>query len=97
MREHSLLQRYGGSPKNTWAIITRATDEVGWAYCRELAKRKFNIVMICWNPGKLKNQSEELLDFYGVEVKILQRDLTKGFTTNFYEEILKELHGYDIA
>jgi 17beta-estradiol 17-dehydrogenase / very-long-chain 3-oxoacyl-CoA reductase len=61
MKELNLLERYkqnrGGS---LWAVVTGATDGIGLEFCKQLAKRGFNIVMISRTQEKLVQKSEEI-------------------------------------
>lgn len=44
-------ERYG---KNSWAVVTGATDGIGKGFAIELAKRGFNIVLISRTMSKLE-------------------------------------------
>lgn len=58
---YNLRKRY--SEKNgpaVWACVTGGTDGLGLAYCRTLAHRGFNIVIISRNPIKLKGVQASL-------------------------------------
>ena len=46
---HNLKTRYGGE----WALVTGASDGIGEAYCYELAKQGFNIVLVSRTESKL--------------------------------------------
>jgi len=41
MKEKPLLERYG---KYSWAIVTGASEGIGWGYSKELALRGFNVL-----------------------------------------------------
>jgi len=42
MPRNDLVKRYGGG----WALVTGASDGIGKAYCLELAKAGFNIILM---------------------------------------------------
>lgn len=43
MKPKNLIKSYGS---DSWAIITGATDGIGWGFSQKLAKIGFNIIMI---------------------------------------------------
>ena len=45
---------------NLHEVVTGATDGIGWAYSKQLAKRGINIVLISRNRDKLNNHAQEL-------------------------------------
>lgn len=50
-REYDLYTRYGGG----WALVTGASDGIGAEYCKQLARRGFNIVLVSRTLKKLEN------------------------------------------
>jgi 17beta-estradiol 17-dehydrogenase / very-long-chain 3-oxoacyl-CoA reductase len=48
--KESFKSRYGEG----WAIVTGATDGIGKEFCRDLAKKGVNIVLVSRNEEKLK-------------------------------------------
>jgi 17beta-estradiol 17-dehydrogenase / very-long-chain 3-oxoacyl-CoA reductase len=54
MKELNLLERYKQNRGDSlWAVVTGATDGIGLEFCKQLAKRGFNIVMISRTQEKL--------------------------------------------
>lgn len=51
------MQRYG---KDTWAVVTGATDGIGKAMAQELARRGFNLVLVSRSIDKLNSVAKEL-------------------------------------
>lgn len=49
--------RYG---KDSWAVVTGASDGIGKATCFELARRGFNIVLVSRSLSKLNQVAEEI-------------------------------------
>jgi 17beta-estradiol 17-dehydrogenase / very-long-chain 3-oxoacyl-CoA reductase len=79
------LSKYG-----TWAVITGATDGIGFAYAKELAKRGLNIVLISRTQSKLDACKKEIETKYPkVEVRTIAADFTK--TDGLFDHIKKEL------
>ncbi|XP_047124550.1 very-long-chain 3-oxoacyl-CoA reductase [Hydra vulgaris] len=76
-----------------WAVITGATDGIGKAIAKQLAKRGLNLVLISRSEEKLKSTAKEF-ESLGVEVKTVQFDFSK---TEGYDKIQKILVNYDIG
>jgi hypothetical protein len=43
-------ERYGN---NSWALITGFTEGIGYAFARELAHLRFNLVLVNKNDGRI--------------------------------------------
>lgn len=56
-RRVNMIKRYG---KDSWALVTGATDGIGKAFCQELAIIGFNIILVSRNPEKLKKVALEI-------------------------------------
>ncbi len=59
------------------ALVTGATSGIGYAFCRELAERGNNLVIVARHRARLENVSDELRARYSVTVEILAADLSK--------------------
>ncbi|KAJ5712043.1 hypothetical protein N7488_006199 [Penicillium malachiteum] len=55
----SKLQRYNPTSKN-WALVTGATDGIGFGFCQELCSRGFNVILHGRNATKLERRAREL-------------------------------------
>ena len=56
----------GGAAKEqkSWALVTGASDGIGLAMCKELARGQgFNVLMVARNEAKLKGARDEVLKF----------------------------------
>ncbi len=54
--EH-LSERYG---ERSWAVITGASDGIGLAMAKELARRNFNIVIVARSQSKMDQAASEI-------------------------------------
>jgi short-subunit dehydrogenase len=59
------------------ALVTGATSGIGHAFCRELAERGNDLVIVARDRARLENVSDELRARYSVNVEILAVDLSK--------------------
>jgi 17beta-estradiol 17-dehydrogenase / very-long-chain 3-oxoacyl-CoA reductase len=55
-----LLNKYCDPARESWAVVTGATDGIGLGFCEELTRLGFNLVLISRNPDKLKKTVEDL-------------------------------------
>lgn len=61
-----------------WAVITGATSGIGKAYAEQLAEKGLSIVLVSRSQAKLEQVAVEIKQRYGVEVRIVEADLTEG-------------------
>jgi short-subunit dehydrogenase len=59
------------------ALVTGATSGIGHAFCRELAERGNNLVLVARHRARLENFSDELRARHSINVEILAADLSK--------------------
>ena len=59
------------------ALVTGATAGIGLAFCRELAERGHDLVIVARHRAKLENVSDELRARHSINVEILAADLSK--------------------
>jgi 17beta-estradiol 17-dehydrogenase / very-long-chain 3-oxoacyl-CoA reductase len=91
----NLKQRYG---TNTWALITGATDGIGKAFCEELAREGFNIILVSRNVDKLKTVAAEIEVKHKVETSFIIFDFNEKFNYNDYLNAFTELKNkYNIS
>jgi uncharacterized protein len=64
-----------GDPKKGWALVTGASGGIGLQIARELASRKFNLVLVARSGDKLKQAAVELAGRYGVQALAMAEDL----------------------
>ncbi|KAJ5581457.1 Short-chain dehydrogenase/reductase SDR [Penicillium sp. DV-2018c] len=72
----TLLKTYNPTRKN-WALITGATDGIGFGFAQELCAKGFNVILHGRNAEKLNRRRNELLaQFPDVHVGVIVRDAT---------------------
>ena len=59
------------------ALVMGATSGIGQAFCRELAERGDNLVIVARHRARLENVSDELRARHSIKVEILAADLSK--------------------
>ncbi|XP_071867712.1 very-long-chain 3-oxoacyl-CoA reductase [Bombus fervidus] len=78
-----------------WAVITGATSGIGKAYAEQLAEKGLSIVLVSRTQAKLEQVAVEIKQRYGVEVRIVEADLTEGQAA--YTRIAKATEELEIA
>lgn len=78
-----------------WAIVTGATDGIGRCYADELAKLKFNILLISRTESKLKKVCKEIEGKYGVDTKYIVFDFS--VENGDYEMVRKMVEPLDVG
>ena len=94
----NLTERYG---EGSYALITGATEGIGKEFCIQLAKLKFNLILVSRNIEKLKNVSDELKNkFINLQTILIEFDFSKKFSIKDYEKFFlnnKEIKNLDIS
>jgi len=65
------LKSYG-----EWAVVTGATDGIGKAYAKQLAKQGLNVALISRTQSKLETVAAEIAAKYNVQTKVIAVDFT---------------------
>lgn len=79
----------------SWAVVTGATDGIGKAYAKELARRGINIVLISRSEGKLQDVADEIGKESKVKTRIIVADFGKGL--ELYDSIRSQLDDLEIG
>lgn len=66
--------RYGFHNKETWTVVTGSAMGIGKAYCLELAKMGFNVIMMDKDDNQMEKTKLEITAL-GVKVEIIH-DIT---------------------
>ncbi|XP_029716247.1 very-long-chain 3-oxoacyl-CoA reductase-B isoform X3 [Aedes albopictus] len=79
----------------SWALVTGATDGIGKAYAKALAKKGLNIVLVSRTQSKLEKVAKEIETESKIKTKIIAVDFTSG--PEIYETIAKTTAGLEIG
>ena len=84
--------------KDSWVVVTEATDGIGLEYCKAFAREGFNIVMISRSQEKLELKKQEVQAVNeAIKIKVIAKDFTKGDKADFYSDLTNKLEGLDIS
>ncbi|MFM8597998.1 MAG: SDR family NAD(P)-dependent oxidoreductase [Mycobacterium sp.] len=59
----------------SWALITGASEGIGVEFCRELATRGHNLVLVARREEKLRDVAAAMASAHGVDTRVLPCDL----------------------
>jgi len=85
----SFAERYG-----PWAIVTGASSGIGQQFATALAERGLNLVIAARRRERLDRLAAELVAKYGVQVQVLELDLTAA---GFLETLLGATADKDVG
>ncbi|RJE18714.1 short chain dehydrogenase reductase [Aspergillus sclerotialis] len=72
----SSLPRYNPPGKDSWALVTGATDGIGFGFAQALSRRGFNVFLHGRNREKLLRRQQELqAQFPSIKTKIIVYDV----------------------
>jgi len=86
------LRKYG-----EWAVVTGATDGIGLAYAKQLAKRGISVVLISRSAERLATAEAEIKAKYPA---VLTKTVAADFSSTdpaLYTNIAKQIEGLDIG
>ena len=87
-KAHNLHERYNGG----WAIVTGASDGIGYEYCIQLASRGFDIILIARNIKKLEFKAKKLREkFPGIQTECIKFDFDTWYSKESYSELFLKL------
>lgn len=89
----NLKKKY--SKAGSWAIVTGASEGIGYAFAKDLAKRGFNVCVIARSKDKLQSTVQEI-EQLKVKGKAVSFDFSTA-TAKDYEKLFAELDTLDVA
>ncbi|KAI4142056.1 MAG: hypothetical protein LQ340_007450 [Diploschistes diacapsis] len=88
----SKLPRFLRGEHKAWALVTGASDGIGFGFCQELAGKGFNVILHGRNRAKLESQSAKLIKgFPGTGTRIYVSDATKQLPFDHLLELVKDI------
>lgn len=84
-----------GAGKGAWIIITGCTDGIGKEFTLQLAKAKFNILLVSRTQSKLNELKETIVRDYSIEAKTLAIDFCQPGTEK-YEKIKEAIQDLEV-
>jgi len=94
-RKRDLAARYGA---NSYAFVTGASDGIGKEFCRQLALKNFNIILLARNQKKLEEAAADIKKVNPkIDVRIVAADLSKSYQDGFFDEIYNQVKDLDIS
>lgn len=84
-----MRDRYG-----PWALVTGASSGIGASFARELAARRFNLVLVARREGLLHELADELQARNAIRTQVIAADLTRD---DFMPLIERGTEGLDIG
>jgi short-subunit dehydrogenase len=71
MNKITFLNKFG-----PWAVVTGASEGIGYAFAEQLAKRGFNLVVVARRTGLLAEMAHKIPAKYGTQVQVIAADLS---------------------
>ncbi|CCE79502.1 Piso0_001570 [Millerozyma farinosa CBS 7064] len=86
------LKTYGAK-KDSWAVITGASDGIGKEYSLQLASKGFNIVLVSRTQSKLELLATDIESKYKVKTKVIAFDVSTDDEANYTQikEVVSKL------
>lgn len=81
-----LKEKYGD-----WALVTGASDGIGKAFCKEIAKAGINVCLVARRENILTQYSHELEKTFGIKTRVIPIDLSKSDSVKALIEKTKDL------
>jgi hypothetical protein len=73
---------------NTYAIITGASSGIGKEFALELARRKYNLILVALPDTGLTEYGELLRNSFGIDVRIIETDLIQKGSHDIIKEYI---------
>lgn len=94
-KPRNLRNRYG---EGTYALIIDPTSSVGRWFCIELARRGFNLILLCNDQMKVKQTVEECRRIQpNLDIKVLVFDVEKANEETYYDLMFSHIKHLNIS
>ena len=89
----SAIPRFVRSDRDSWALVTGASDGIGFGVCQELAARGFHIILHGRNQQKLDRRASDLSkEFPRLHTRISLADASKSVSFDALLETIKDIY-----
>ncbi|KAI9220668.1 hypothetical protein BC828DRAFT_405609 [Blastocladiella britannica] len=95
LRKGTSLKKYGAGT-GAWAVVTGASDGIGKEFALQLARAKFNVVLLARTESKLVSVADEIRAKHGVEARVIPFDFSSTVYSD-YEKLAKSMDSLDIT
>jgi len=77
-----------------WAVVLGAAEGIGEAFCRELASRGMNILMVDIQEELIKKLSHQLIAAYQIKTKVIIQDLADEKAAEIVTQEIRKIGGH---
>jgi short-subunit dehydrogenase len=77
-----------------WAIVTGASSGIGVEFCKQLAAKGLNIVLVARRAQEMQALSDELNNKYGISTQVVPLDLAQE---GFFDTLKVATEGLDVG
>lgn len=77
-----------------WALVTGASSGIGAEFCRQIAARGLNIILVARSTDKLEALATEIQQAHKVETRVITADLGRS---DFMEGVLAQTEGLEVG
>ena len=77
-----------------WALVTGASSGIGAEFCRQIAARGLNVILVARSTGKLETLAEQPQQEHKVETRVVTADLGQA---DFMEGVLAQTEGLEVG
>jgi len=83
--------------KSKYALVTGASEGIGLAFCKVLASKGYNIILVARTLEKLKNSAKTLERSFDIETHVIPTDLAApNAAQNLFDEVLSRNISVDL-
>lgn len=94
-RPFDFSERYGA---NSWAFVTGAAGGLGLQFCKSLAQRGINVIIVDKDEKLIESAEKEIKELYpDVQVRVICTDLCKENSVEYYQSLIDQVSDIDVS